>query len=100
MVIYTAAYWATTNPILAFGQTGFDSTNNIKKLGNGETRWLDLVPETSGGNTTSQYTIYNNGNEYIRVGVRNNMFVIDKTITSNGFNGIEGIDWENIGGAN
>lgn len=48
MIEYTAAYWATTNPVLPLGVFGLDTTNNILKLGNGETRWLDLVEQSSG----------------------------------------------------
>jgi hypothetical protein len=41
----TAAEWATGNPVLADKQQGIDTTNNIFKIGNGQTRWLDLKIE-------------------------------------------------------
>ena len=31
-----------------------------------------------------------------RDGVRDGKFVVDKALTATGFDGIEGIDWENI----
>jgi hypothetical protein len=43
MIEYTAAYWATTNPVLPLGEFGLDITNGIIKIGNGETKWLDLA---------------------------------------------------------
>jgi hypothetical protein len=36
------------------------------------------------------------GSISVRKGIRENEFVIDKTITEVGFSGIENIDWEKI----
>lgn len=38
----TAANWASANPILAAGEWGFDTTNNISKMGDGVTAWSSL----------------------------------------------------------
>lgn len=43
-----------------------------------------------------QYIYYTDGTYYWRKGVRNSEYVIDKTLTATGFNGSEGIDWENV----
>lgn len=43
----TAANWTTNNPILAEGEIGVDTTNNIIKIGNGTTAWNSLdYPKT------------------------------------------------------
>lgn len=38
----SAANWASNNPVLALGELGFDTTNNLIRVGNGIDRWLDL----------------------------------------------------------
>jgi hypothetical protein len=44
----TSDQWVT-NPILASGEPGWDSTNNILKIGNGQDNWLSLpIVNTSG----------------------------------------------------
>lgn len=37
-----AADWSSVNPILAAGEPGYDTTNNILKVGDGTTAWNDL----------------------------------------------------------
>ena len=46
----------------------------------------------------TQYRIYTDpvtGDIY-RDGVRDGKFVVDKALTATGFDGTEGVDWENI----
>lgn len=38
----TAANWTSTNPILAAGELGFDTTNKVLKIGDGTTAWNSL----------------------------------------------------------
>lgn len=38
----TAANWEAANPVLAQGEPGYDLDNDILKVGDGETPWLDL----------------------------------------------------------
>lgn len=38
----TASQWSTSNPVLASGEPGWDSTNGIFKIGNGTTAWNNL----------------------------------------------------------
>ena len=38
----TAAEWASTNPVLALGEIGFDTTSQFIKVGDGVTPWEDL----------------------------------------------------------
>jgi hypothetical protein len=38
----TAAEWATENPVLAEGTMGLDLTSNTYRIGNGQSKWLDL----------------------------------------------------------
>ena len=40
----------SNNPVLAEGEPGFDTTNNILKVGDGTTAWNDLNPIGSGLN--------------------------------------------------
>ena len=44
----TATNWTTTNPTLASGEIGFDTTNNQIKIGNGSTLW-NALDYASGG---------------------------------------------------
>jgi len=46
-----------------------------------------------------QYRYYSDNISIFRDGVRDGAYVIDKALTLTGFDGIEGVDWENIGGA-
>ena len=47
----TAANWATANTVLAAGEAGFDTTNQILKVGTGTTAWSSLqgISLASGG---------------------------------------------------
>lgn len=38
----TYSEWNSANPVLANGEPGFDTTNNILKIGDGSTNWNDL----------------------------------------------------------
>jgi hypothetical protein len=38
----TATNWETTNPVLAVGEIGFDTTNNQLKIGTGTNTWNQL----------------------------------------------------------
>ena len=38
----TAANWSSENPVLSEGEPGFDTTNEILKVGNGTTPWNSL----------------------------------------------------------
>jgi hypothetical protein len=42
----TAANWTSTNPTLAAGEIGFDTTNNKFKIGDGSTAWSSLLYQT------------------------------------------------------
>ena len=46
----------------------------------------------------NEYLIVSLGITYIRKGIRNSIFVVDKTLTEIGFSGTENTDWENIKG--
>lgn len=38
----TASQWASKNPVLAAGEFGYDTTNDVVKIGDGKTAWLSL----------------------------------------------------------
>lgn len=38
----TSSEWSVSNPVLSAGEPGFDSTNNVLKLGDGSTAWSGL----------------------------------------------------------
>lgn len=42
----TATNWGTTNPVLAQGEIGFDTTNNKFKIGDGANTWSSLLYQT------------------------------------------------------
>lgn len=44
----TATNWSTTNPTLAAGEIGFDTTSNQMKIGNGSTAWNTLAYASGG----------------------------------------------------
>jgi len=43
-----------------------------------------------------QYRYLSDGSFSIRKGIRDNCFVVDISLTSVAFNGVEDLDWENI----
>jgi hypothetical protein len=42
----TATNWTTTNPTLAAGEIGYDTTNNKFKIGTGSNTWTQLIYQT------------------------------------------------------
>lgn len=74
---------------------GFNGTENIDWLNN---------PLGGGGSGTGQYYTYTDGvsvnpdlsRKYFRTGMRGAFYVLDATLTSSGFAGIENTDWLNI----
>jgi hypothetical protein len=50
----TTTNWESTNPVLAAGEVGFDSTENKIKLGDGTSEWLDLDYASGGGIVVSE----------------------------------------------
>lgn len=42
----TATNWASTNPTLAAGEIGYDTTNNKFKIGTGSNTWTQLIYQT------------------------------------------------------
>lgn len=46
----TATQWSTSNPVLADGEPGWDSSNGVLKIGDGTTAWGSL-PAIGGGGT-------------------------------------------------
>jgi hypothetical protein len=38
----TAANWTSTNPVLAVGETGFETDTRLTKVGNGSSAWTSL----------------------------------------------------------
>lgn len=44
----SSANWAANNPVLALGEPGFDTTNQILKVGDGVTPWNSLKAQTGG----------------------------------------------------
>jgi len=53
----TAANWVSNNPILALGETGFETDTRMMKLGNGATHWADLKYAVTGDMRISGTTI-------------------------------------------
>jgi len=48
----TAANWASTNPVLALGEPGYDTTNNQIRVGNGTSAWASLASISADSNNT------------------------------------------------
>ena len=71
----TATDWSS-NPVLAEGEPGFDTTNNILKIGDGSTAWnsLTAVNNTDHPNISAAGSVNNTGNQFVQ----------DITVDSNG----------------
>jgi len=54
----TAANWLLSNPILAQGETGFETDSRAMKLGDGTTRWADLKYAVTGNLKVTDNTIH------------------------------------------
>jgi len=54
----TAANWLESNPILAQGETGFETDSRAMKLGDGTTRWKDLKYAVTGNLKVTDNTIH------------------------------------------
>ena len=54
----TAANWLSSNPILAQGETGFETDSRAMKLGDGTTRWADLKYAVTGNLKVTDNTIH------------------------------------------
>ena len=54
----TAANWLEQNPILAQGETGFETDTRAMKLGDGATRWADLKYAVTGDLKATAATIH------------------------------------------
>jgi len=52
----TAANWTATNPVLAAGEAGYDTTINQFKIGNGTSTWTQL-PYFSGDSTFDAFLL-------------------------------------------
>lgn len=55
-----------------------------------------FVQSAVGGGGGGQYYIFTDGVDTFRIGVRDTYFVLDQTITEDGFGGAEDTDWANI----
>jgi hypothetical protein len=55
----SASLWTSTNPILASGEPGFDTTNKILKIGDGINTWSNLtsiaISGTAGGDLAGNF---------------------------------------------
>lgn len=54
-----ASAWSVANPVLSAGEPGYDSTNNILKIGNGVANWSTLSPTAKGSQVQSYNTVSN-----------------------------------------
>lgn len=69
--------------------------NRVGKIIYGE-NGFEFLGNTQSSSSDDSYTTFTGSSYSYRMGVRSNVFVIDKTITSVGFGGVEDTDWENI----
>jgi len=61
----TSSQWSFYNPVLNAGEPGFDTSNQILKIGDGTTAWNDLDSYSTGGGgestTNNYYTTFESG---------------------------------------
>lgn len=55
----TAAQWSSSNPVLASGEPGYDTTNNIIKIGDGSTAWNSLANHKHSSSDISNLPVTN-----------------------------------------
>lgn len=53
----SSANWESINPILASGEMGYDTTNNVVKIGNGSDNWVSLPVLSGGGSGGAQIAV-------------------------------------------
>lgn len=85
-VVKTATEWETENPVLEVGQVGYDRTNSVTKIGDGQTAWNDLncfMTKKPFKVTTFQDTDWESIAETIAQGTATQYFKVgdEKTIT-------------------
>jgi len=73
---------------IAENEVGVDAAIEATELTQKEVDDLKAIGE--------QYLPFTDGATNLRVGVRATKFVVDKTLTTTGFAGIENTDWVNI----
>lgn len=98
----TAANWLESNPILAQGETGFETDTRMMKLGDGTTRWADLKYAVTGNLKVTDNTIH--GDDVVSVssgmGDRSNWVLTVNTIFEGPSNGyITAVDYDSEGNA-
>jgi len=79
----TAANWTSTNPTLAAGEIGYDTTNNKIKIGNGSNTWSQLIYQTDASLLTGDATGLANLTTTGNVVVGGNLTVNGTTTTIN-----------------
>ena len=67
----TAANWLEQNPILAQGETGFETDTRAMKLGDGATRWADLKYAVTGDLKVTDDTIHGDTSVSLSSGLGN-----------------------------
>ena len=67
----TAANWLEQNPILAQGETGFETDTRTMKLGDGATRWADLKYAVTGDLKVTDDTIHGDTSVSLSSGIGN-----------------------------
>lgn len=65
----TAANWLELNPILAQGETGFETDTRMMKLGDGSTRWADLKYAVTGDLQVTNDTIHGDAGVSLSSGI-------------------------------
>jgi len=80
----TAANWNTSNPILAQGETGFETDTRAMKLGDGVTRWKDLKYAVTGDLKVTGSDIHGNGSVSISSGMGDQTNWVMTVHTNNG----------------
>ena len=67
----TAANWLEQNPILAQGETGFETDTRMMKLGDGATKWADLKYAVTGDLQVTDSTIHGDSGVSLSSGIGN-----------------------------
>ena len=101
----TAANWLLSNPILANGETGFETDTRMMKLGDGATHWADLKYAVTGDLQVTDSTIHGDTGVSLSSGVGNseNWIVLtnanDGSIDSPVDAKTDGVGYDSLGNA-
>jgi hypothetical protein len=82
--------------VLNVGFTHDGGGNNLKNAFDKLNTMLTEIYSFMETPTGLRYVYHDDGTNQFRTGIRSGAFVLDQAISATGFDGTEGVDWDNI----